>query len=292
MRRLWVALGLIVLAGVAAGVYLLWPVGGPTRDTTLVGDATRGSYVMRLGGCIACHTDTANGGQVLAGGAALETQFGSFVAPNITFDPEHGIGNWTLAEFSRAMTEGIGRRGEHLYPAFPYEHYTLMSDQEIADLYAALLETEPVAAPAAQSQIPFPFNVRLALAGWKRLFFTPAPFEPEPSRDAIYNRGAYLALGPAHCAACHSPRNALGALDNDSLFTGSPGGPGGRAPAITAEALVIEGYDIDTLVEALRDGFTPNFDVLGGPMGKVIADGTSHWADEDLTALATYLLSE
>lgn len=292
MRRLFVALGIVVLVGIAASAYLLWPLGGPVRDTVLAGDAVRGDYIMRLGGCIACHTDTENGGQVLAGGAALETQFGSFVAPNITSDPEHGIGSWTPAEFSRAMTEGIGRRGEHLYPAFPYEHYTLMGDQEIADLFAALLETEPVAVPAAQSQIPFPFNVRPALGGWKRLFFTPAPFEPDPSRDAIYNRGAYLALGPAHCAACHSPRNLLGALDRDNLFTGSPGGPGGRAPAITAEALVAEGYDVDTLVGTLRDGFTPGFDVLGGPMGEVIADGTSHWSDEDLTALATYLLGE
>jgi mono/diheme cytochrome c family protein len=292
MRRIVLALGVLAVLGIGAAAYMLWPVSGPPRDTTIAGDAASGAYLMRVGGCYACHTDTANGGAELAGGEPLVTQFGTFVAPNITSDPEHGIGAWTQAEFSRAVTLGVGREGERLYPVFPYEHYTLMSDGEIADLYAALMATEPVATPAAASDVPFPFNVRLSLAGWQRLFFTPGPFEPDPERDAVFNRGAYLALGPAHCVACHSPRNALGALDRSQLFAGSSGGPGGRAPAITAQALAEEGYDVPTLVQTLRDGFTPGFDMLGGTMREVISEGTSHWTDEDLTALATYLLTE
>jgi mono/diheme cytochrome c family protein len=291
MRRGLVVLGVLALVAVCAGVYLLKPVRGPERDLALVGDVERGNYLIRLGGCVACHTDTANGAAPLSGGAGLETPFGTFVPPNITSDPDAGIGGWTVAQFSEAMSKGMGPQG-HLYPAFPYENYTLMSDGEIVNLYAALMATEPVSTPAAASEIPFPFNIRLAMAGWQNLFFSPRRFEPEEGQSADFNRGKYLAYGPAHCVACHTPRNALGALAWDQALTGSPGGTGGRAPAITAPALIEEGYDIPTLVQTLKDGFTPNFDVLGGPMGEVIADSTSHWTDEDLTALATYLLTE
>ena len=291
MWKSWWALAAITLVGAAAGIYLLKPVAGPPRDLTLVGDVERGNYLIRLGGCVACHTDSAAGRAELSGGAGLETAFGTFVPPNITSDPEAGIGDWTIAQFSEAMSNGMGPQG-HLYPAFPYENYTLMSDQEIADLYAALMATEPVGDPAAESEIPFPFNVRLAMAGWQNLFFLPQRFEPEAGQSDTYNRGKYLAYGPAHCVACHTPRNGLGALDWDKALTGSPGGTGGRAPDITAAALIEAGYDVPVLVQTLKDGFTPGFDVLGGAMGEVIADSTSHWTDEDLTALATYLLAE
>lgn len=291
MRRWLVVLGVVTVVGLGAAIYFLKPVTGPARDLTLVGDVERGNYLIRLGGCVACHTDAANGRAFLAGGAGLETPFGIFVPPNITSDPEAGIGGWTLAQFSEAMSNGMGPQG-HLYPAFPYENYTLMSDQEIVDLYAALMATEPVAEPAPASEVPFPFNIRLAMAGWKNLFFSPARFVPEGGRSEAYNRGKYLAYGPAHCVACHTPRNALGALDWDKAFTGSPGGTGGRAPAITGDALFGQGYDEATLASALLDGFTPGFDVLGGPMGEVIADSTSQWTAEDRAAIAEYLMAE
>lgn len=289
MKKRWWVLAALVVIGAAGAAYFLKPVTGPARDLTLTGDAARGNYLVRLGGCVACHTDTANNGAFLAGGAGLETPFGTFVPPNITSDASAGIGSWTLAEFSNAMSNGMGPQG-HLYPAFPYENYTLMSDQEIADLYAALMATEAVSTPAAQSQIPFPFNIRLLMAGWQNLFFHPQRFQPEEGQSDVFNRGKYLAYGPAHCVACHTPRNALGALEWDKAFTGSPGGTGGKAPALTKAALEEAGYDVETLVQTLKDGFTPGFDVLGGPMGEVIADSTSHWTDEDLTAVATYLL--
>ena len=284
-------LAVLAVVGLGAAAYFLKPVTGPARDLTLVGDVERGNYLIRLGGCVACHTDAANGRAFLSGGAGLATPFGTFVPPTITSDPSAGIGEWTLAQFSDAMSNGMGPQG-HLYPAFPYENYTLMSDQEIADLYAALMATDPVSEPAAESQIPFPFNIRLAMAGWKNLFFAPARFAPEEGKSETYNRGKYLAYGPAHCVACHTPRNVLGALDWNAAFTGSPGGTGGRAPAITAEALLAEGYDVPILVQTLKDGFTPGFDVLGGAMGEVIRDSTSQLTDADLTALAEYLLTE
>ena len=291
MRRGLVVLAVLVVIAIGAAVYFLKPVNGPARDLTLVGDVERGNYLIRLGGCVSCHTNAEAGTGPLAGGVGLKTQFGTFVAPNITSDKEAGIGNWTLAQFADALSNGRGPQGD-LYPVFPYEHYTMMSDQEVADLYAALMASEPVSEPAPPSQIPFPFDVRLAMAGWKNFFFEPRRFEPEEGKPDSYNRGKYLAYGPAHCVACHSPRNALGALDWNKALTGSTGGPGGRAPAITREALVEKGYDAETLAQTLSDGFTPGFDVLGGPMGEVISDNTSQWTAEDRAAVAEYLLSE
>lgn len=290
--RHWVwGVAALAVIGIGAAVYMLKPVTGPTRDLTLVGDVARGNYLIRLGGCVACHTNNQAGTGFLAGGMGLQTQFGTFVPPNITSDPNAGIGGWTLTQFSDAMSNGMGPQG-NLYPVFPYENYTLMSDQDIVDLYAALMATEPVSTPAAESQIPFPFNIRLAMAGWKNLFFKPARFVPDADQSEIYNRGKYLAYGPAHCVACHSPRNALGALDWGQALTGSPGGTGGKAPSLTPAALLEAGYDVDSLAQTLEDGFTPGFDVLGAAMGEVIADGTSQWTLEDRQAIATYLLAE
>jgi mono/diheme cytochrome c family protein len=286
---LWVV-GILAVVGIGVAIYMLRPVEGPARDLTLTADATRGAYLIRLGGCVSCHTDTANGGGMLAGGPALATAFGTFHAPNITPHADAGIGGWSLAQFSDALSDGEGPQG-HLYPVFPFDSYTRMSDQNVVDLYAALREVPADANVAPDHQVIFPFNIRLALAGWKNLFFRPARFEPDPARSDQWNRGAYLANGPAHCVACHSPRNLFGAIEMGREFTGNPaGGPGGRTPAITREALVSEGYDTALFIDALKSGFTPNFDVLGGAMAEVVRDSTSQWDDEDLEALATYFL--
>ena len=299
--RLWQwLLVVVVVVGIGVAVYMLKPVNGPARDLTLTADATRGAYLIRVGGCVSCHTNPNPDGDLLtddrvpmlSGGAPLSTPFGTFYPPNITSHPVAGIGSWTLQQFSDAMSDGNGPQG-HLYPAFPFDNYTLMSDQEIVDLYAALREVPPIEVKAPDHQIIFPFNIRLAMAGWKNLFFQPRRFEPDPNQSEQWNRGAYLANGPAHCAACHSPRNLFGAIDPGREFTGNTaGGPGGRAPAITREELLGEGYDETSLIQALQTGFTPNFDSLGGAMGEVILDGTSQWTPEDLAAVSRYLFSE
>lgn len=290
MRAWQWLLVLIVIVGVGLGIYFLKPVNGPERDLTLVGDATRGAYLIRLGDCVTCHTDARNGVAELGGGPALTTPFGTFHAPNITSDPNAGIGKWTLAQFSRALSDGEGPEG-HLYPAFPYENYTLMSDQEVADIFAALQATAPVTTPAKPHEVSFPFNIRPILAGWKNLFFSPRRYVADASHSETWNRGRYLVTGPGHCVMCHSPRNILGGIEAGKELTGNPaGGVGGKAPAITTAALVAEGYDAATLASALADGFTPNFDVLGSAMGEVIADGTSHWTEKDRAAVAAYLM--
>lgn len=292
MRKwIWVALGAVVVAGAGLAAYMLKPVNGPARDLTLAADATRGAYLIRLGGCVACHTDAANGVPELGGGPALVTQFGTFHAPNITSDPTAGIGNWSIEQFSKAMSDGEGPQG-HLYPTFPYENYTLMSDQEIVDLYAALMATTPHPTPAAPHEVSFPFDQRLILAGWKNLFFKPERFVADAAQSDEWNRGRYIVEGPGHCVMCHSPRNALGGIEAGQELTGNPaGGVGGRAPSLTVAALTEEGYDVDTLASVLADGFTPGFDVLGGAMGEFINDGSAHWTDEDRRAVAVYLMS-
>lgn len=264
----------------------------PPRDLSLVGDATRGSYLLRLGDCITCHTDKAAKTPELAGGAALKSPFGTFYAPNITSDPTAGIGAWSLAEFSRAMSEGIGKDGEHLYPAFPYQHYTMMTDQEVADLYAALLATAPTPRPSRPHEVGFPFNVRLGLQPWKNLFFEPARYVPDAAKSEAWNRGRYLVDGPGHCAMCHSPRNLLGAVEAGRELSGNPaGGAGGRTPSITAAGLIAKDYTPQTLESMLLDGYTPDEPVFGTAMGEVVEDGTAHWTEADRAAVAEYLFS-
>lgn len=292
MRMRWIVSGGAVVVAIAATIFFFRPIQGPSRDLTLTADAEHGAYMIRLGGCVSCHTDVKGGKALLSGGAPLKTPFGSFYPPNITPDPQDGIGAWTLADFSNAMSNGHGPGAfEPLYPAFPYDSYTLMSDQDLVDLWAGLQNVEPVSGRMPSHELGFPFNIRFTLQFWKALFFDPHRFAPDPGQSAEWNRGKYLAYGPAHCVACHTPRNAFGARDDARAFEGSSGTPGGKVPAITKAALERGGYDAAGLIDALKSGFTPGFDMLGGPMGEVVADSTSHWSEDDLKAVATYLLS-
>ncbi len=283
---------IVIVIGAGIGIYLLTPVSGPARNLTLVGDVGRGDYLIRLGGCVTCHTDAKGGGAELSGGAGLQTPFGTFYPPNITPSTTAGIGGWTLAQFSKAMSDGEGPDG-HLYPAFPYDSYTLMSDQEIADLYEALMARPAIDTESRPHELGFPFNIRLAMAGWKHLFFAPKRFEPDPTKSEAWNRGRYIVFGPGHCVSCHSPRNALGGYEAGKELSGNmAGGPGGRAPSLLKADLEKHEYDQQALESVLVDGFTPGFDVLGGAMVEVVRDETSHWTDEDRTAVAEYLLSQ
>ncbi|MGB0671464.1 MAG: c-type cytochrome [Rhodospirillales bacterium] len=263
------------------------------RVAGLKGDATRGAYVARLAGCIACHTDAKGGGGFLAGGAPLETPFGVFRAPNITQHPEDGIGNWSAGDLARALTAGTAPNGDHYYPVLPYDSYHRMADQDIADLWEALKTVPPIAGKASGHELGFPFNQRVLMGAWKSLFLDSGPFEPEPERSDAWNRGAYLVTGPGHCGACHTPRNVLGAMDRESWLEGGPNGPRGeKVPALTAKALKSAGWSERDLIFGLKYGTTPTGDALGGSMGEVIRDGTRWFSDADLQAIATYLLGD
>ncbi|MBV1788067.1 cytochrome c [Marinobacterium sp. D7] len=296
MRRLMLrlaALGGVVAIGWGGISMTDTKPASPSPLASLQGDVGRGAYLARASGCIACHTDSESGGRPLAGGAPLETAFGTFYAPNLTTDTTHGIGSWSIEEFARAVRQGESPEGEPYYPAFPYGFYTRFSDQDIADLWAAFLTVPAVEQPSREQELSFPFNIRTGLHLWKGLYFEPQRFQPLEDKSDMYNRGAFLVEAAGHCAACHTPRNLLGALDEEAQWTGADGLPGGGAsPAIAPSALKQRGWTVQDLAYALRSGITPDGDVMGASMGEVIQQGTSFLSDDDRQAIATYLLTE
>jgi mono/diheme cytochrome c family protein len=167
-----------------------------------------------------------------------------------------------------------------------------MSDQEVADLYAALQQTAPVDTPSQPHELAFPFNQRFLMAGWKHLFFHPRRYAADAAHSQAWNRGRYIVFGPGHCVTCHSPRNALGGIDPGRELRGNPDktGPGGKTPSILLAELQRRTYDVDLLAQMLKDGTTAGFDEVLGPMAEVVRDETSQWTDEDRRAVATYLL--
>lgn len=175
-----------------------------------------GARVVALGDCFVCHT--AKGGKPFAGGLPLETPFGTIYSTNITPDAATGIGSWSLEAFTRAMRRGIARDGHQLYPAFPYTHFTRMSDGDIAAAYAYLMSLDPVEAKAPDNDLIFPLNFRPFVAFWNVLFLKPGEQKPEPSESAEWNRGRMLVDGTGHCAACHSPLNLIGGEKSGKAF--------------------------------------------------------------------------
>jgi mono/diheme cytochrome c family protein len=227
----------------------------------------------------------------LGGGVALATAFGTFYAPNISPDPTNGIGNWSEAGFVNAVMRGVGQHGEHLYPALPYTSYAHMKVQDVRDLYA-YLKTLPAETTANKPhQVSFPFNIRLALGGWKLLYLDTKPFTPDPAKSASWNRGAYLVEGPGHCAECHSPRDPLGGIIKDRRFAGGMDAEGkGWVPNITQHPDGIATWKQQDIADFLKSGMTPDFDSAGGSMAEVIQN-TSRLTDADRSAMAEYLVS-
>ena len=261
-----------------------------SRDlAALTGNVERGAYIARLSGCIACHTNQKQAGGVLAGGAPIETGFGTFRAPNITPHRTDGIGSWTLDDFSTALTEGKNPEGEYYYPAFPYAFYARLSDQDIVDLWAAVRSVPAVSGDSSEHDIAFPFSVREGIAVWRMMNFDPQPLEQVAGKSDIWHRGRYIARAAAHCGACHTPRDVFGGRKLDERFTGGEGPDGSKAPEIIGETLESRGWTREDLIYTLRTGVTPKGDVFGGAMREVVRDGTRYWSDSDLAALVEYL---
>jgi mono/diheme cytochrome c family protein len=248
------------------------------------GDSERGESVARAAGCIACHTDTDNGGALLAGGVELDSPFGIFVSPNITSDRTSGIGSWTVDMLAQALLNGRRPDGAHYWPAFPYPAYAVMQRQDIADLYAWLQSTDPIQESSPEHELRIPDFARAGLGIWKTLY-VPVDYQP----DRFIERGEYLVEGPAHCAECHAKRNLLGGVPDRQLSGNSRGPEGASVPAITADAL--RDWGIDDLVFFLEIGMTPEGDFTGGHMAAVIEQGTAHLSSADRQAMATYLKS-
>jgi mono/diheme cytochrome c family protein len=252
----------------------------------------RGEYLVRAGGCFSCHTDGA--GEKLAGGRALATPFGTFYSPNITPDPETGIGRWTDAEFLRALREGVRPDGANYFPVFPYPSFTGITDSDALAIKAYLFSRPAVRHPNRPHEVRFPFSWRFLQTGWKLLFFKPGPFHPAAQRDAAYNRGAYLVTSLAHCGECHTPRNIFGAVRSDMLLAGTADGPDGQlVPNITPDpGTGIGKWDKSDIVDLLKTGSTPEQSTVKGAMRETVQDGLKYLNAADLDAVADYLLAQ
>jgi len=246
----------------------------------------RGRYLAVLSDCGACHT--APGGAPFAGGVVLQTPFGKLVAPNITPDPDTGIGNMTTGEFLAALREGRGHGGRRLYPAMPYPAYTKMTDDDVLAMRAYFATVAPVSNAVVSNQLPFPLNIRLAMVFWNGLNFTPGRYQPNPQKSAAWNRGAYIVEGPAHCGTCHTPKTLLGGDKNSAALTGATL-QGWFAPDITNDPRKgIGEWSKDDLVQYLKTG-TNKWTLASGPMAEAVSHSTSRMTDDDILAIATYL---
>jgi len=266
-----------------AGILAATPAVAQKQDFTLI---ERGRYLTGMGDCVACHS--APGGKPFAGGRAIETPFGKLVSPNLTPDPATGIGAWTDAEFLRAMHEGKGRAGEHLYPAFPYVYYARVSDDDVLAIRAYLSTLEPVVNQVATNQLPFPFDVRASLAAWNELNFTPGRFQPDTAKSAEWNRGSYIVNGLEHCGLCHTPKGISGGDKTGEFLQGNKL-QGWFAPNITGDQRRgIGSWSVDAIAEYLRSGHN-SFAAASGPMAEMVEESGVGLAEPDLRAIAVYL---
>ena len=310
-RWLWGLVGLIVMVLLALGgwSYVTWrqtqaaaaevppepppaPIAllrAPIPDGPHADLLRRGRYLTTAGDCVSCHTRA--GGQPFAGGLGLRTPFGVIYSANLTSDGRSGIGAWSDDDFYRAMSRGIGRNGQHLYPAFPYPHFTIVR-REDTDAILSWLKTVPAVryTPPA-NLLPFPMDIRASMTAWNAAFFDDRAFVPDPKQSAEWNRGAYLVNGLGHCGACHSPKNIAGASQRDRHLQGGELNQW-VAPNLTGDERTGLGrWSAEDIVEYLRTGRNAHANA-GGPMAEVVSYSTSLLTGEDLGAIATYLKSQ
>jgi mono/diheme cytochrome c family protein len=281
-----------LVAIVGLGIY--WLV---TRPSTISAAAlpahtpnvANGKAMFDAGGCASCHAGSQDDRTLLGGGMALRSPFGTFYVPNISQNPVDGIGRWSEANFVTAMLKGTSPSGTHYFPSFPYGSYAKMKLEDVRDLFAYLKTLPQAAGKVREHEVPFPYDIRRNLGGWKFLFLDDKPLVAEASKSAEWNRGAYLVNGPGHCAECHSPRNALGGIIASQRFAGGPNPEGeGWVPNITQKGL--SEWSEEDLADFLESGVTPHFSSVSGPMGRVIKN-LAQLSAADRKAIAAYVKS-
>jgi mono/diheme cytochrome c family protein len=252
-------------------------------------EVARGKYLVRIGDCMACHTQ--RGSQKFAGGRPIQTPFGIIYTPNITPDRETGIGNWTDEEFYKALHDGIAPGGVNLYPAFPYPSFTYVTEKDVLAIKAYLYSLSPVKKKDRKSKLKWPYDIRSILTVWDSLYLKKGPYREDLRRSKTWNRGAYLVEGLGHCGACHTPRNALGAEKKGSRLKGASY-QGWFAPHLDVSRMSdVHNWTETELVDFLRYGFSRTKGVALGPMQDVVHDSTQYINQNDLQAIAIYLIS-
>jgi fructose 5-dehydrogenase cytochrome subunit len=251
----------------------------------------RGEYLALASDCEACHT--APGGKPLAGGLPIESPLGTIYSTNITSSQQHGIGHYSLRQFTEALRRGIRGDGAHLYPAMPYASYALLTDEDVKALYAYFTKAVPAVdeVPAKTTSLPFPYNLRFSMGFWNALFLNAKPFTPDPSKSAEWNRGKYLAEGPAHCGECHTPRGFFMQQDRSRQFAGAVLGSW-YAPNITPDANTgVGAMRADEILRYLKFGRVAGKAQAGGEMGLAVQLSLCKLSDDDLKAIVTYMRS-
>lgn len=291
-------LSLVFLAAVGAAGATAWLLTAPTPLDPVElaalpeGDAGRGERMFWAAGCASCHArDGATGDAMLelAGGLELETDFGTFVAPNISMHPTDGIGSWSVADFANAMLRGVSPEGTHYYPAFPYASYARMESGDVADLFAFMRTLPEVEGRAGEGRLAFPYNIRRGIGVWKALYLDDGPAIVLSDASDEVTLGQYLVEGPGHCGECHTPRDLMGGPDMSRWLAGAPAMEGtGRIPNITPSADGIGSWSAFEIAAYLESGFTPDFDSAGGRMAAVIRN-LARLPEEDRQAIAVYL---
>ncbi|QPF84711.1 cytochrome c [Bradyrhizobium genosp. L] len=279
----------VLVVGAAAGFAVVWrpqiaAEAPPRPDSFDPAIVKRGRDLAAIGNCNTCHT--AQGGNY-AGGLPVPTPFGTIFSSNITPDAETGIGRWSEDAFVRAMRSGVSRDGHHLYPTFPYDHFTNVSEADDRALYAFLMTRQAVHASPPPNSLSFPFSQRPLIAGWKLLYLRSANLRADASKSAEWNRGAYLVEGLAHCGACHTPRNALGAERLSAQFSGGDVDHW-HAYALNDASHAPVRWNADALYAYLRHGWQPDHGTARGPMAEV-ASNLSDVDDSDVRAIAVYM---
>ncbi|HET6234246.1 MAG TPA: cytochrome c [Acetobacteraceae bacterium] len=293
MRR-WIGLaaGVVLLGCIAAAAFFFWPaaqepVTASATQPTGAALVARGDYLTKAADCAACHT--VPGGQPFAGGLAFRLPFGTIYSPNITPDPDTGIGSWSDAAFVRALHRGIGRNGKNLYPAFPYTAYALLSTDDALAIRAYLAMLPPVHAVTPANDLSFPFDQRYLMRAWNLLFLPTHPMQPDPSKDEAWNRGAYLVEALGHCGECHTPRNFMMGLDQGRKFAGAEQ-VGWLAYNLTSDrSHGLGGWSDAQLEQYLAAGHADGRGPASGPMAEAVGYSLRYLNAEDVHAMAAYL---
>lgn len=281
---IWAAVGFILLGSVALIYFFVTNPQKVEIDTAHLREANsdRGAYIFLATGCSNCHVAEGEMEKTrLAGGQKFKTDFGVFIAPNISNSREYGIGGWKFDDFYTAIKFGQSPEGRHYFPAFPYVAYSKIRDQDIADLWSFWKTLPSIETPNVEHDIKFPFNIRRNIGIWKLLYM------PKNFVDPIDDRATYLVEALSHCAECHTPRSVMGGLNRSQWMRGAVNPSGqGLIPSIHSSDL---GWSEADVIEYLSSGFTPDFDVASGKMVAVI-ENTSKLSLSDRALIADYLM--
>jgi len=280
--------GLLVLVLLALGLIFWWLTLPDTLEPAELSfaepDPVNGELMFHAASCAACHEAD------LRGGRELNTAFGVFRVPNISPDPETGIGNWSTTDFLNAMLRGVSPKGQHYYPSFPYTSYARMQVQDVVDLKAYIDTLPPVQNTVAAHELGFPWNVQRGIGLWKRRYLSAEPVVQLPENaEPDLQRGRYLVEGPGHCGECHTGRDAYGGLRSQGWLAGAANLEGdGRIPDITPASRSVGEWSAKDIVYYLETGFTPEFDTVGGSM-VAVQENLARLSPDDRAAIAVYL---